>query len=247
MSDTTSPFFQQIMDLLGEAVERYGSARALSRASGVAAPNITRWRAGVQTPRVKDIAPIMDLLGVKAAPAEAPKPKDVCWVESKVVPAGDGQSRPESEDYLAVPLVEEVGAGPGIIPQGRLQGWFLVWRWQPAIMHRGDLIAVMIGDGSTSMVPTLYPKDVVLVDRQDIDCSHPGHIMLAIDPDGAGMIKRVAVEHKPESHDVGITFYSDNAPENPPKTYSLRADYGGDWRRAIGGRVVWAWSNMTRR
>ena len=59
-------------------------------------------------------------------------------------------------------------------------------------MHKHDLIAVRIGDHSTSMLPTLRPEDIVLVDRQDIDCATPGRIMLVLDPDGAGMIKRVA-------------------------------------------------------
>ena len=43
---------------------------------------------------------------------------------------------------------------------------------------------------------------------------------------------------------IRITFYPDNVALNPPVVYSLRDDYGGDWRKAIGGHVVCAWSDM---
>ena len=186
------------------------------------------------------------ILRESATSAEASR--EVCFVDAKIVPAGEGcDEKPAHEDYLAVPLVEEVGAGPGIIPQGKLLSWFLVWRYQQSVMHKRDLIAVMIGEHSTSMLPTLRPKDIVLVDRQDLDCSKAGRIMLAIDPDGAGMIKRVSTRQLREERDWQVTFYSDNAAENPPMTYSLQKDYGGDWRRAIGGHVVWAWSDMNGR
>ena len=174
--------------------------------------------------------------------------REVCFVEAKVVPAGERQEqKPAVEDYRAVPLVEEVGAGPGIIPQGELLSWFLVWRHQRAVMGKRDLIAVRIADRSTSMVPTLRPGDIVLVDRQDLDCSRAGRIMLAIDPDGSGMIKRVSTRQIREERDWQITFYSDNAAENPPMVYSLQKDYGGEWRRVVGGHVVWAWSDMDGR
>lgn len=180
--------------------------------------------------------------------AQAEASREVCFVDAKIVPAGEGQAqRPAVEDYLAVPLVEEVGAGPGVIPQGQLLSWFLVWRHQRAVMGKRDLIAVRIEERSTSMIPTLRPGDIVLVDRQDLDCSKAGRIMLAIDPDGAGMIKRVSARQLREERDWQITFYSDNAAENPPMVFSLQKDYGGDWRRVVGGHVVWAWSDMDGR
>ena len=240
-------FQGQILALLEQAVERYGSAGKLAKAAGVNAPNISRWRSGQQVPRVKDVAPIMDLMGAQISTGEPAKAMDVCWVDPKTVPAGDGLPGPLPEDYLAVPLVEEVGAGPGIVPQGELLSWFLVWRHQRAVVHKRDLIAVRIADRSTSMVPTLRPGDIVLVDRQDLDCSRPGRIMLAIDPDGAGMIKRVSTRQLREERDWQITFYSDNAATNPPMVYSLNRDYGGEWPKAIGGHVVWAWSDMDGR
>lgn len=171
--------------------------------------------------------------------------RDVCFVDARIVPAGDGQNAPTAEDYLAVPLVEEVGAGPGIIPQGELLSWFLIYRHQQAVRYRRDLIAVQIGKQSTSMLPTLAPGDIVLVDRQDRDVTLPGHIMLVMDPEGAGKVKRVATEER--GRDFRITYYSDNAASNPPEVYSLRDDFLNDWEKVIVGRVIWAWSDISEK
>ena len=105
----------------------------------------------------------------------------------------------------------------------------------------------MLGKHSTSMVPTLKPQDIVLVDRQDKDVMNfKGRIMLVLDPfDGSGKIKRVAAENQPKKRDYRITYYSDNAAENPPEVYSLMEDFEGDWNKSIVGRVVWAWSDVS--
>ena len=170
--------------------------------------------------------------------------KDVCLVSARIAPAGEFQPPPQAEDYMAVPLVEEVGAGPGLIPQGELLSWFLVYKHQAAVRYRRNLIAVQIGKTSTSMRPIINPGDVVLVDLDDKDTNKPGRIMLVMDPDdGSGMIKRVAVENK--HSDFRITFYSDNAAENPPQIFSWREDYGKDWSKVVAGHVIWAWSDIS--
>lgn len=77
----------------------------------------------------------------------------------------------------------------------------------------------MLGKHSTSMVPTLKPQDIVLVDRQDKDVMNfKGRIMLVLDPfDGSGKIKRVAAENQPKKRDYRITYYSDNASRESPR------------------------------
>ena len=116
---------------------------------------------------------------------------------------------------MAVPLVDEIVAGQGFIPQGQLLSWFLVSKHQNAVRYRSDLIAVKRGKGSTSVEPLLYPGNTVLVDIGDKDIKKPGKIMLVTDPhDGSGKIKRVAIEEK--NNDFRITSYSDNAANNPP-------------------------------
>lgn len=172
--------------------------------------------------------------------------KEVCFVNAKVVPGGEGVEPPEAEDYLAAPMVGEVGAGPGYIPQEYVKSWFLVYRNLSAVRYRRNLIAVEIGENSTSMMPTLLPGDIVLVDRDDREVRKAGRMMLVLDPDGAGMIKRVSVKDLP-SGDSRITYYSDNAAEHEPVVYSLKEDFYGDWERSIVGRVIWAWSDVTEK
>ena len=241
---------QQIKDALQGVVDSHdGNVSRAAEALGVGVQTLWGWmkeRRGSKgrTALWQALDSAGAVLTMGGKPPELSR--DVCWVDPKTVPAGEGLPPPDKEDYLAVPLVEEVGAGPGIVPQGELLSWFLVWRHQRAVMGKRDLIAVRIAERSTSMVPTLRPGDIVLIDRQDLDCSRAGRIMLAIDPDGAGMIKRVSARQMPD-RDWQITFYSDNALENPPMVFSLREDYGGEWAKAIGGHVVWAWSDMDGR
>ena len=235
-------FFDAAKSVLDRAKAKYGTAKALADASA----NISRWTRGKRSPKLEDIAPIFDVMQAKIVlPDEEDPARDICFVDARDVPAGANQPPPEVEDYLAVPLVEEVGAGPGLIPQGELLSWFLVYRHQDAIRYRRDLIAVRIGKRSTSMLPILHPGDVVLVDRQDRDVMTPGRIMLVMDPDGAGMIKRVAVEEVKSERDWRIVFYSDNVANHPPIVYSLREDFLGDWDRAVVGRAIRAWSDIS--
>ena len=239
-------FFDAAKSVLDRAKAQYGTAKALADASGVDPANISRWTRGKRSPKLEDIAPIFDVMQAKIVlPDEEDPARDICFVDARAVPAGANQPPPEVEDYLAVPLVEEVGAGPGLIPQGELLSWFLVYRHQDAIRYRRDLIAVRIGKRSTSMLPILHPGDVVLVDRQDRDVMTPGRIMLVMDPDGAGMIKRVAVEEVKSERDWRIVFYSDNVANHPPIVYSLREDFLGDWDRAVVGRAIRAWSDIS--
>ena len=239
-------FFDAAKSVLDRAKAKYGTAKALADASGVDPANISRWTRGKRSPKLEDIAPIFDVMQAKIVlPDEEDPARDICFVDARAVPAGANQPPPEVEDYLAVPLVEEVGAGPGLIPQGELLSWFLVYRHQDAIRYRRDLIAVRIGKRSTSMLPILHPGDVVLVDRQDRDVMTPGRIMLVMDPDGAGMIKRVAVEEVKSERDWRIVFYSDNVANHPPIAYSRREDFLGDWDRAVVGRAIRAWSDIS--
>lgn len=236
-------FYDSILQLLKKAVDQYGSASALSRASGVSVANISRWINGKQAPRLTDLSPIMDLLGVLPKEPQTDAGKDVCFVNAKVVPAGEGAMPPQAIDYIAAPMVGEAGAGPGYLPQNEIKSWFLIYKHQDAVRYRRNLIAVEIGEHSTSMKPTLNPRDIVLIDRDDRDVSRPGHMMLVLDPiDGSGMIKRVAVTDLED--DFRITYYSDNTAENPPMVFSLEKDFNGDWEKAIVGRVVWAWSDV---
>jgi hypothetical protein len=71
--------------------------------------------------------------------------------------------------------------------------------------------------------------------------------MLVSEPgqDGGTMVKRVNTKRL--DGDTELIFYSDNSRDFPPVTYRLDRDFDGDITRAIGGSVVWAWSDMTRK
>ncbi len=186
----------------------------------------------------------LEKFGVQLSLPEKDAGRDVCFVDAKVVPAGEGATPPRAIDYIAAPMVGEAGAGPGYLPQNEIKSWFLIYKYQDAVRYRRNLIAVEIGENSTSMSPTLNPRDIVLIDRDDRDVSKPGHMMLVLDPiDGSGMIKRVAVTDL-DNGDLRITYYSDNTAENPPMVYSLKNDFANDLEKAIVGRVVWAWSDV---
>lgn len=95
------------------------------------------------------------------------------------------------------------------------------------------------------MIPVLAPRDIVLVERQDRDVRQPGHIMLVMGHESAGMIKRVAVNEQEGDKDWRIMHYSDNAASHPPMMFSLKNDVPDDWDRAFVGRVVRAWSDIS--
>ena len=239
----TDDFFEIIRQRIKEAGF---SQNQFAKDAGIQQGSLSRFLKGEQASLSGDsVAKIIKFFGAKLVfpGEEAAEPdKDVCFVNARLVPAGEGIEPPQAEDYIAAPLVGEVGAGPGYIPQDEVKSWFLAYRHLPAVRHRRNLLAVEIGKNSDSMLPTLNPGDIVLVDRDDRNVEHPGRMMLVLDPDGAGMIKRVSVQE--EGSDFRITFYSDNAIQYPPMLYSLREDYLDDWDRAIVGRAIWAWSDI---
>lgn len=175
-----------------------------------------------------------------------PATRDIEFIDPKIISAANGVQPPASRDYLAVPLAESpVAAGPGRVNEDQLRGWIIVWRHHESIRFRTDLVAVELGRGETSMTPTLHPGDIVLVDRAERTPDPDGKIMLTCDPDGGCAIKRVST--RKVDGDIELVFYSDNGKEFPPRVHRLARDYGGELAHAIGGRVVWAWSDMTRK
>lgn len=177
--------------------------------------------------------------------------REICFVDARTTPSGEGLPPPISEAYVAVPLVGDVGAGPGMVAEERLEGWVLVLKDQQSIRTRSNLLAVEVGKNQFSMIPTLHPGDLVLVDRDDWgqhgSYQSPGNIFLVREPgqEGGGKIKRVSVAGR--GNNTIITFYSDNSEEYEPEPHIVSQDYNGDLREAIVGRVVWAWSDVSRK
>jgi hypothetical protein len=176
--------------------------------------------------------------------------KQVHFVNPRVVSVDEMTDGPVDDQYIAVPLATmPVAAGAGMIPEESIRGWVLVWTGQAAVRHKSKLVAVEIGRSQDSMVPTLHPFDLVLVDRDDTNVTRdfPGNIFLVQEPahaDAGLSIKRVKLQRK-NGREL-VTFFSDN-PQYPPDIYELSSDYGDDIRMAVKGRVVWSWSDMTKK
>ena len=231
-------------DLTNGTHSRFRTKAELAEFAEIAPSQVKKYQTASDMKNIEKFFAFLDKLGVNLDFEPNPEPdRDVCFVNARIAPIGEGIEPPQSEDYIAAPMVGEVGAGLGYIPQDEVKSWFLAYRHHPAVRFRRNLIAVEIGAHSTSMQPTLNPGDIVLVDRDDRDVLRSGHMMLVTDPDGAGMVKRVSIEDKQDG-DYRITFYSDNGLKHPPMVYSLLKDYAGDWDKVIAGRVIWAWTDV---
>lgn len=198
------------------------------------------WVSGKRRPSLAKVAPILDILGAKIVLPNFSK-KEVKLVKAYIADAT--LPPPQDEDYLAIPILGEVGAGPGYMPDIHIEDWFIVSKDGVRGRDINNLIAVRIAPHSVSMQPTLRPNDIVLVDKSDKNIGFGGNIMLVLDPlDGSSMVKRVSVREV--KGDAQITFYSDNTSQYPPLVYSLMNNFDGEWHKAIVGKVIWAWTDM---
>lgn len=246
-------FSEDLRKALAERIGEGGpfaNKKQMADALSLDPSQLGRFLKGERGLTVESLGRVLDGLGVRLVFPEqgAETAREVCFVSADKASAAANLAGPRPEDYLAVPLAATpVAAGPGLIPEDRVEGWVLVWRAHESVRHRSNLVAVQVGPREMSMVPALHPGDIVLVDRSDRSPEPAGRIMLVTEPgeSGGAMIKRVAVKRLDD--DLELVFYSDNSRDFPPMTYRLGRDYGGDADRAIAGRVIWAWSDMTRK
>lgn len=227
--------------------KRYPNNKRMADELGVDPSQLNRFLKRERGLNSDSLGHILDRVGVSLAFCDEPADavREVCFRPPAKDQAGP---EPRADDYLAVPLTSPAeAASSGLIPEERVQGWVLVWRHQESLRFRSNLAAVEVDRGETSMAPTLHPGDIVVVDRNDRDPCPAGKIMLVREPgpDGAVRLRRVGTRRLDD--DVELIFYSDDSREHPPATYRLGRDYGGDITRAVGGNVVWAWSDMTRK
>ncbi|MDY0274774.1 MAG: helix-turn-helix domain-containing protein [Desulfomicrobium sp.] len=234
------------MRIIKDAIKNLGNQQAVSDITGVPQSTISKILKGKGI-SLETACRILDGLGVKLVPPGQDAAKEVCFVDAKIVPVGQGLPEPVPEDYYAVPLVDDVGAGGGRVLLGQIRSWFLVWKHQDAVRHKSNLVAVRIDRTANSMIPTLYPGDMVLVDLDDKTVDQPRRLWLVQDPDGEGKIKRVSTKHMTKERDYQIIYYSDNAEEYEPEVYSLNTHFEGKWDKAIIGRVLWGWTDLMRK
>jgi hypothetical protein len=93
------------------------SKASVMRQVGAAKATFYKAVGGTQEPSATNFMSWLETLGEKIVfPGDRPETtRDICWVDAKIVPAGEGQKLPSSETYFAVPLVGEAGAGPGVM------------------------------------------------------------------------------------------------------------------------------------
>lgn len=182
---------------------------------------------------------ILEARGEKVEPpSRAWTPEVICPV---IMPLHEieGQMDVQIEDYYAAPLVDgTIAAGPGMtIFEDEIRS--LVWIYAPALHDRRKhkLIAVEISQKEgDSMMPTLMPGDIVLVDRDDPagdeHLFRNGAIYAIRDGQGGCQVKRVYKD--PKQYIIG----SDNRGVAPSAAWT------GNMQELIVGRVVWGWRNL---
>lgn len=201
------------------------------------------------TPRSDTLMLWLEKLGAKVVfpgKEEVDTTRQVLLANVKTISVNGDAPPPNSEDYLAVPLVGEAGAGPGIISKDEILSWVMVYCHHKSVQRRSNLIAVEIGKNQLSMVPTLYPGDIVMVDRDAFEPSSFRELFLVREPSqegGGGKVKRVTLNGRGQN--TIITFSSDNVDGGfEPESLPL-AEYDGGLREAIIGKCVWGWTDLT--
>ena len=209
-----------IMSVLDTAVREASSISELARWSGVDKSSIAKWHARKVTPRLSDIAPLLDAIG--------------CTIVRNGKSLCEDTSR--DEDFLAVPGINDTSIQePGRIPPNNIRGWCHVEKTYESVNGRSDLVVIQIEDDM--MAPAIPCGSMVLVDRADVG-EESNHIYLIRHPHTRETaIRRVFIND--EYPDREIIFANDNPNYKKPKIFSLKRDYHGDMSRALLGRAIW--------
>lgn len=226
--------------LLKDRVEAANGAK-VAEELGVYPSTVTRWLSGDREPSLAKALEIITRYGdaqeifganLLFKPIQ-PIVKLFGQVESAIPP-----EHVPIEDYYAAPLVSgRIAAGPGAIVEEEIKS--LVWIYAPELRarRRHNLVAVQLDKDATSMQPTLFPGDIVLIDRdepQGKDDFKSGKIYAVRLRRGEDdcAVKRVYRVNE------GLVISSDN------REYAPEAAFSDDIRELIVGRVVWGWRNL---
>ncbi len=249
MSQVSQGLLDAALDLIKRGTQGvpFSSRAELARAANVSEANLSRWLSGASTPTLKKLEPVLAALGAKLIlPDEngtyATMPDVRLVLQDQYAPQGGAKS-PVENDYVLVPLVGEVGGGSGLLPQ-RKEPEF--WLPLPRNLVGPEMWIVRMGKGDRSMLPRVYPGDLVVIDRRRIGDVKPENIYLVQSPlsEGGGFALRRAKEVLVHNKSM-LLFYADNAPEGyQPQIFDLNLYPGGNVREAIKGRVVQIISNV---
>lgn len=228
--------------------KKYENVNKFAKTAKVAPSTVKRILEGERKDHLLKLCNMLETAGAKIIFEDQKETtRAVRFIDPKIIGPKEAKG-PIDEDYFAVPLVSEAGASiTGIVPQEEIKSWILVYA--PALPARisQNLLAVSIAKNEFSMIPTLHPGDIVLIDRQDFIPEEGGiYLVRLAEPDWPITIKRVNLVKK--NNHVNIVFSSDNPDkkEYPPLIYDFK-EYDQNFSKAIIGRVVWAWSDMTKK
>jgi len=244
--DMAGLFEKTLRWLKGQAEKAGGASRLADRLS---APRATFYKVlnGKQT-NAKDYLSWLDALGIHVIfPDEShDTTRPIRFLDATVLWNGrhDHLPQPTPDRYRAIPVVSgEVAAGEGLLPEEGIESWMILSTVEPAVRRSSNLLAVRVGRRQRSMLPLIHPGATVLVDCDDRAPAGESSIYLVRDPHDGRALKKVRTftRHNEEF----VTFYSLNAEEYPPFTYSVDKDFEGNLKRAIVGRVVWLWQDLT--
>lgn len=228
--------------------KRYPNNKRMADELGVDPSQLNRFLKKERGLNSESLGHILDRVGVTISFSDDPvdASREIAFVQPQPLRT-DSTAAPKSDDYLAVPLIDlPTATHTGQISEDVVNGWLLVWRHQESFQNRHNLVAVEMGCSEPAMAPTIHAGDIIIVDRDDRVAEPAGKIMLVRDPEKETTnIRRVCSRTVDE--DCELIFYADNSREYPPSTFRVERDYGGDMTRAIGGTVVWAWSDMSRK
>jgi len=131
------------------------------------------------------------------------------------------------DDCLPVPLLEDpIAAGTPVPISGRsAESRYFTKSW---LRRFHKPILVTVGVGQRSMMPTIHPGDLLLIDQQMITDPLPEHIY-AVNSEGGGTVKRCAL----------VNDKLKLIPDNPDYSDQVIDVAEADISKIIVGRIVW--------
>lgn len=183
-------FNQKAIEVLNEGVKKHGSMNKFATAVGTSVANISRWASGKQSPRLSDLSPIMDKLGVNIVPPDE-----------------------EVDSFELVPKVKAMaGAGSSLITDGEIEGHYAFkksWLNTVNIGSTGFVMMDVLGD---SMQPLIQQGDTILVDQSDTQPQDGKIYVVGLDEEL--LVKRLQkisggwllVSQNPEFHPIKVSL-----------------------------------------
>jgi len=218
-SDAGGPANAVIRARVRQLMARHGTSKAaLARAVGKDPSWAVQFLAGKRNLPLKTLDQVARVFGLDAWQLQTAEP---------------GTTRDTNLDgFAAVPLIaKSVGAGRPIDVSSDEIDYVA---FQEAFAGRFDRpVAVRVGNDQHSMVPTILPGDLLLIDQDEEARLHPDpRRIYALNIDGGATIKRVElVDHR-------LIVSSDNLDKERYPTYTTPLD-DIDLRAVVVGEIVW--------